>query len=96
MTATRFAKIPAIQNVTACIAPKKDRKIPLSHCEQTDKRRHKLENQYAKIQDRRRIAMRHDRCGHALMSAIYIAATVNFRQCVLSLDRASVLCITSL
>ena len=38
----------------------------------------KVENMFAKLKDWRRIAMRFDRCAHAFLSAIQIAAVVIF------------------
>ena len=58
--------------------PKKNRKEQIPYCEQTYKKRHKVENMFAKLKDWRRIATRYDRCAHTFMSAIYIAATVIF------------------
>lgn len=42
------------------------------------KKRHKVENMFAKIKDWQRIAMRYDRCAHTFFSAICIAATFIF------------------
>ena len=38
----------------------------------------RLENVFARIKDRRRIATRYDRCGDLFLTAICIAATVMF------------------
>ena len=38
--------------------------------------RRRIETMFGRLKDRRRIAMRHDRCGHAFMSAICLAATI--------------------
>ena len=40
--------------------------------------RHKIENMFGRLKDRRRIHTRYDRCAHTFMSAICIAATVIF------------------
>ena len=74
----KVRKLLADQGVTACIPPKKNRKEQIPYCEQTYKKRHKVENMFAKLKDWRRIATRYDRCAHTFMSAIYIAATVIF------------------
>ena len=71
-------KTLADQNVAACIPSKKNRGRQIPHCEKTYKKRHKVENLFAKLKDWRRIAMRYDRCAHTFKSAIYIAATVIF------------------
>lgn len=42
------------------------------------RQRHKVENMFGKLKDWRRIHTRYDRCAHAFMSAICIAATVIF------------------
>ena len=42
------------------------------------KKRHLVENLFAKIKDWRRIHTRYDRCAHTFMSAIAIAAIVIF------------------
>jgi transposase len=42
------------------------------------RRRHKIENFFAKLKDWRRIATRYDRCAQIFFSAICIAAAVIF------------------
>ncbi|NHO19624.1 transposase [Acetobacter oeni] len=42
------------------------------------KKRHLIENMFAKLKDWRRIATRYDRCAHTFMSAIRIAASFIF------------------
>ena len=74
----KVRKLLADQGVTACIPAKKNRKEQIPYWEQTYKKRHKVENIFAKLKDWRRIATRYDRCAHTFMSAIYIAATVIF------------------
>ena len=74
----KVRKIVEDQKIEACIPSKKNRKKPIPHCEVTYKKRHKVENLFAKLKDWRRIAMRYDRCAHTFISAIYIAATVIF------------------
>ena len=74
----KVRKIISEQNVTPCIPPKKNRKIQIEYCEATYKKRHKVENLFAKLKDWRRIAMRYDRCAHTFRSAIYLAAAVIF------------------
>ena len=78
MTVKRYGKTLEDQNIKACIPSKKNRKEPIPHCEATYKKRHKVENLFAKLKDWRRIATRYDRCAHTFMSAIYIAATALF------------------
>lgn len=45
----------------------------------TGKQRHRTENPFARLKNRRRIATRYDRCGELFFSAVCIAATVMFR-----------------
>jgi transposase len=74
----KVRKIVSEQGITPCIPPRKNRKIQTEYCETTYKKRHKVENLFAKLKDWRRIAMRYDRCAHTFRSAIYIAAIVIF------------------
>nr|WP_194300993.1 IS5 family transposase [Acetobacter oeni] len=66
------------QNITACIPPKKNRKSKPSYDWHLYKKRHLVENMFAKLKDWRRVATRYDRCAHTLMSAIHIAASFIF------------------
>ncbi len=68
----------AEQKITACIPPKKNRKTPIEYNKTLYKKRHLIENLFAKLKDWRRIATRYDRCAHTFRSAVYIAATVIF------------------
>ncbi len=45
---------------------------------QLHKQRNRIERMFGRLKDRRRIATRYDRCAHAFMSAISIAATLIF------------------
>jgi len=65
-------------DITPCIPPKKNRKTTIEYCKSLYKKRHKVENLFAKLKDWRRIATRYDRCAHIFRSAIYLAATVLF------------------
>ena len=42
------------------------------------RQRHRIENMFGRLKDRRRIHTRYDRCAHTFMSAIALAATVIF------------------
>ncbi|MCE2890604.1 MAG: IS5 family transposase [Hyphomonadaceae bacterium] len=66
------------RGITPCIPPKANRKVQYRYDKTTYKKRHLVENLFAKIKDWRRIHTRYDRCAHAFMSAICIAATVIF------------------
>jgi transposase len=59
-------------------APKSNRKVQYHYDKAVYKKRHLVENLFAKIKDWRRIHTRYDRCAHTFMSAICIAATVIF------------------
>jgi len=52
--------------------------VPLAYNKTLYRQRHKVENMFSKLKDRRRIATRHDRCAHTFFSAICIAAAVAF------------------
>jgi transposase len=60
-----------------CIPPRRNRKAPRDYDKALYRKRHKIENLFAKLKDWRRIATRYDRCAHAF-SAICIAAAVAF------------------
>ena len=75
---TAFRAALKALKIKSCIPPRKNRKDPVDWCKATDKKHHKVENMFAKLKDRRRIAMRYDRCAHTCFSAIHIAATVIF------------------
>ena len=66
------------RGITPCIPPRAKRKHPATYCKTLYKQRHKVENMFAKLKNWRRIAMRFDRCAHAFLSAIQIAAIVIF------------------
>ena len=66
------------RGITSCIPPKSNRKVQYHYDKAVYKKRHLVENLFAKIKDWRRIHTRYDRCAHTFMSAICIAATVIF------------------
>ena len=66
------------KGITPCIPSKKNRKAPIPYDTTLYKKRHVIENMFAKIKDWRRIATRYDRCSHTFFSAICIAATFIF------------------
>ena len=68
----------ADRNITACIPPKRNRTSKPSYDWHLYKKRHLIENMFAKLKDWRRVATRYDRCAHTFMSAIHIAASVIF------------------
>jgi len=66
------------RDITPCIPPRAKRKHPATYCKNLYKQRRKVENMFAKLKDWRRIAMRFDRCAHAFLTAIQIAAIIIF------------------
>lgn len=66
------------RGIEVCIPPKSNRKTQFSYDRALYRKRHKIENMFAKLKDWRRIHTRYDRCAHTFMSAIAIAAIVIF------------------
>jgi transposase len=73
-----FCAALTARGITPCILPQPNRKVQYHHNKAVYKKRHLVENLFAKIKDRRRIHTRYDRCAHTFISAICIAATVIF------------------
>lgn len=73
-----FRDALADRKIEACIPSKSNRKIQIPYDPVRYRKRHKIENMFGKLKDWRRIHTRHDRCAHAFMSAIAIAAIVIF------------------
>ena len=73
-----FRAVLTARGVTPCIPPKAARKVQFRSDKTAYKKRHLVENLFAKIKEWRRVRTRYDRCAHAFMSAICIAATVIF------------------
>jgi transposase len=73
-----FRAALSARGITPCIPPKSNRKVQYQYDKAAYKKRHLVENLFAKIKDWRRIHTRYDRCAHTFMSAICIAATVIF------------------
>jgi transposase len=66
------------RNIQPCIPPRRGRKTAASHDVGLFRKRHKIENMFAKLKDWRRISTRHDRCADQFLSACALAATVMF------------------
>ncbi len=66
------------RGITPCIPPKKNRKVQHYYDKELYRKRHKVENMFAKLKDWRRISTRYDRCAHTFFSAILIASIVLF------------------
>ena len=64
--------------IEPCIPGRANRKAPILYDTALYKQRNRIERMFGRRKDWRRIATRYDRCAHAFMSAICIAATVIF------------------
>ena len=73
-----FRKALKDKGISPCIPSRKCRKVPVPHDEELYKRRHKIENSFARLKDWRRIATRYDRCPKVFLSACALAAIVLF------------------
>ncbi|MDK4718883.1 MULTISPECIES: IS5 family transposase [Rhizobium] len=75
---TPFREALQAKGIEPCIPSSRSRKVPYPYDKTLYRKRHKVENLFAKLKDWRRIATRYDRCAHTFFSAICIAATVIF------------------
>ena len=66
------------KGIAPCIPSRKMRKVPIPHDAELYKRRHKIENSFARLKDWRRVATRYDRCPKVFLSACALAAIVMF------------------
>ena len=73
-----FRAALADRGIDACIPPLKHRLIQHPYDTAIYRHRHRIENMFGKLKDWRRIHTRYDRCAHAFLSAIYLAATFLF------------------
>jgi transposase len=64
--------------IAPCIPSRRGRKAPIPHDPDLYKRRHRIENSFARLKDWRRIATRYDRCPNVFFSACALAAVVLF------------------
>lgn len=71
-----FRDALADRRMEACIPSKSNRKVQIPHNRALNRKRHEIENTFAKLKDWPRIYARYDRCAHTFMSAIAIAAVV--------------------
>ena len=76
MTATASVPARTARGITLCIPPKSNRKVRYHPDKAVYKKRHRIENLFAKIKDWRHIHTRCDRCAHTFMSAIAIATVI--------------------
>lgn len=68
----------ADKGIAPCIPSRKSRKVPIPHDEARYKKRHKIENSFARLKDWRRVSTRYDRCPKVFLSARALAAVVMF------------------
>ena len=64
------------KGITPCIPARKGRKVPITHDANRYKKRHKIENSFARLKNGRRVATRYDRCPKVFLSACALAAVV--------------------
>ena len=66
------------RDIQPCIPSRKNRKVLIEHDAELYRKRHKIENMFARLKDWRRIATRYDRCPIPFLSDCALAATVMF------------------
>jgi transposase len=66
------------RGVRVCIPARSGRNRPAAHNRRLYRKRHRIENAFARLKDWRSIAMRYTRCGDLFLSAIALAASVIF------------------
>ncbi len=64
------------QGIEPCIPGRAGRKKPIQYDQALYKQRNLIERLFGRLKDWRRVATRYDRCAHAFLSTIAIAATV--------------------
>ena len=62
--------------ISPCIPSRVGRKVLIPHDAELYRRRHRIENMFARLKDWRRIATRYDRCPILFLSACALAAIV--------------------
>jgi len=73
-----FRKALADRGIAACIPSKINRRKQIPHDRALYRQRHRIENMFARIKDRRGIHTRYDRCAHTFLSAVAFAASFIF------------------
>ena len=66
------------RDIQPCILSRKSHKTAIPHDANLYRKRHKIENMFARLKDWRRIAARYDRCADLFLSARALAAIVMF------------------
>jgi len=67
------------RKIDPCIPPRRKRVEPVDRDPELYRKRHRIENFFARLKDWRRVAMRYDRCPEVFLSACLLAAIVMFR-----------------
>jgi putative transposase len=73
-----FRKALQDKGIAPRIPSRKCRKTPIPHDAELYKRRHRIENSFARLKDCRRVATRSDRCPKVFLSVCALAAIVMF------------------
>ena len=73
-----FRNLLTSMGISPCIPSRKLRKVPVTYDTDLYKRRHKIENSFARLKDWRRVATRYDRCPKVFLFACALAAIVMF------------------
>ena len=66
------------KRITPCIPSRKNRKDPIPYDEARYRKRHKIENSFARLKDWRRVVTRYDRCPKVFLSACAFSAVFMF------------------
>ena len=66
------------RDIQPCIPSKRNRRSAFPHNVDLYRKRHKIENMFARLKDWRRISTRYDRCADLFLSACALAAIVMF------------------
>lgn len=73
-----FREALQAKGIEPCIPSSRSRKMPYPYDKALYKKRHKVQNLFAKLKDWRHIATRYHRCAYTFFSSICIAAAVYF------------------
>lgn len=68
--------------ISSCIPSRTSRMVQIPHDAALYRLRHKIENMFCRLKDRRRSATRYDRCPILFLSACALAAIVIYGLCV--------------
>lgn len=74
----KFRKLLADRKIEACIPPKSNSKVKIEYDKQKYKKRHVIENMFARLKDWKGLALRTNRNAHTFLSFVYIAVFTIF------------------